>query len=367
MRLALRDHRLCVARCLAIVATFGGTLCAQESLPTRATVTEVKLPFLLDGESSLSPSGQSRLARLSQNESFVQWALQRDGRVYRLNARVSELHDRQPVGWRHDEMAVVIQGKFRRKTPFGTSHEVWFSVLDFAAGTVEEFDPDEYELLPRWSPAGNWVAAFKQENRDSLVIIDPSADEPEASERPAASLPPDDDIVAWASAGRLPGVVRFSVQNLPGRIVLRGGEFRQDVVDETPDHRFCLTEDDGLSHGQGDSTTPPWNVFDFQTSSCTPLPQPAGLTDMTDAQISDDGNHVLAVWREKDSVTALGIIAVDDSLKSEDWVLLHRWGSTETITPHRYVQDGELAWNGTDTAWIISQSGTLIRISLDRE
>ena len=326
--------------------------------PKRVTLQQVATNLTFDAHSSLSPDGRSRLVRTSE-ESPTTWQLERDGRTYELSSKVCALHGKQPVGWRNDGLAVVIQGKVKKKTEFGSSMEVGFGVLDFKSSQVVDIDSKQYNLLPAWSPNGKFVFAMKVDDRSKMVTLDPTKATVSETERPIKELEDSQNLHPWFTAGRSSsGVMRMNLKTMK-RDRMAGGVYEQDVMDVSTDGRYCLTSDDGVSHGQGDATTPPWSVFDYQNRTCISLPQPAGLTDsLGDSQISNDGKWVIALWRVKGN-EILGAISVKTDAKPQDWLVLHRWESDDKNRPSGYMIDGQLRWNGGREGWLVSKSGLL--------
>ena len=311
-----------------------------------------------DAHSSLSPSGESRLVRASSS-SPATWMLERAGRSYSLSTNITRLHGKQPVGWRFDELAVVLQGKKETVVGGNTRVEVGFAVLDFKSRAVVEIDPAEYELLPAWSRNGKWVFGLRADDKKKIIFLDPTKNPISESERPVIQLEEDQNLQPWLSAGgKGQGVIRLNVKTFK-RDRIKGGEFRQYVEDQSADGRYCLTSDDGVSHGEGDGTTAPWNVFDYVKRACTALPQPPGMTGTVgDAQISDDGKCVVALWREKGD-DVLGCIAVRADAKPGDWLKLHQWKPTDPDRPLGFVIDGQLRWKGGKNGWLMTRDGLL--------
>ena len=326
--------------------------------PTRLEIIRDNSNLDFDAHSSLSPSGLSRLVRTKRGNHSI-WCLEREEMSYTLSTEICELHGKQPVGWRPDELAVVLRGRKKETRVGDTSMNVGFAVLDFKSGRVVEIDTSEYRLLPAWSPNGKWVFAMRGEHVMNRVILDPTTQPISDSERPVDELDEKQNLLPWLTTGRKgQGVLRMNLRTYH-RERISGGVFRQDIEDQSSDGRFCLTSDNGVSHGRGDDKTPPWNVFDYDTRKCIPLPQPPNMTSTVgSAQISDDGKSVIAIWRVKNN-DILGSISVSNKAKPNDWKVLHKWGNTDIDRPFGSVLDGQLRWNGMEEGWLISKSGLL--------
>ncbi len=350
---------------------------ATSVAPKQAKVTVVDLPLALDSNGSISPSGRSRLLRrlpadsapLTDDEQVVstEWCLHRDGDALQcLKSSVFELHGAQPVGWRPDEEGVIVQGKQKVQSASGAFLTRLDAVLDFKRSTVVEFAPGEYHVAPVWTRDGRRIWALKGKGKDAVSItLDPFAVPLESSEQTLKASRDRPLFDQWTSAGRSrSGVILLNPLDMSKTFIETAGGM-QRVLDVSAGYRFSLSEDDDVAHSTADKNAPPWYRFDAKTRAAMPIAPPADLVGVTDAQISDDGQWVMALWTMTGGDKVLSAAPTATPPNGSDWQTLHRWKVSDPDRPKSYALDGELEWDGGTTAWIIAQSGRLIRVDLE--
>jgi hypothetical protein len=84
-------------------------------------------------------------------------------------------------------------------------------------------------------------------------------------------------------------------------------------------------------------------------------------------QVATDGTALLALWEVEPSSsdTILAWAPLDrDALDVDEWTELARWSNDDEDRPAVYVSNGQLRWDGGERAWIVTEAGGLVEVSL---
>jgi hypothetical protein len=342
-------------------------------VPTAATVVALDLGVPLDAHAGLHPSGRVLTREMVPLEGAgieqADWCLHEEGRKPRcLRSDTSDtrcLGRSRTFGWRADREAIVLCGESMTRDADGSgAGDSLDAILDFAEGRVVHIRPEDHRTMPVWTTDGQRVVAFGPGKRPHrpwgdaevpVVTLDPFV--PGMAPRPASAssgLP-----AFWAmQRQRGGGIVRLAPPAM-APVAFQVGKGTQEPIDWTPDARFVVVEDDDVDHGQGGPDDPPWRVVDGTDGTVHPIARPDGFRYGTDCVISDDGRSLLAVWSDR-----RGIHLSTRPVRAGAWTTLHSWDREDPDRPRENVSDGEIAWNGGDTAWIAATSGKLLKVSL---
>ncbi|MDY7101518.1 MAG: hypothetical protein S0880_10055 [Actinomycetota bacterium] len=357
-----RPHRnVCVALVAAwVLAACGsttdegdvGTTVPDAVVAASAAFAPVDSALIYGTDTAISPSGGARLAPDGSG-----WCLETtDGdEPVCLGADAQESAS-LGVAWRGDERAVAV-------TDTANGHT---SVIDFAAGTVVETGHDQHRVYD-WSPDGDRLIGATIESADELSLLDPTTFDAEPlAERAIPQIPGIRWVagdVIWVSDGSGPGL--WVVDAASGEWTsIDGGLGEQEIVATSADGLLAVTLDDDVTHGVGGPDDPGVLLFDADGRRSAGVTGPTG-GEPDWVQISADGTALLALWEDDASSNVLATATLDrDSLAVGEWTELGRWTFDDVERPAAFVSNGQLRWDGGDTAWIVTEAGGLLEVTL---
>ena len=326
----------------------------QIGVPTSAGETSTPSELGPGEELAISPSGDARVAFDGE-----QWCHELDATVTCLEAAAADSGS-TALSWRRDELAIAV-------TDVGAGN---ISIIDFGAGTVVETTIDDHRVYD-WLPDRDLLLGAVLVTADELSTLDPT--DGLAADRVAEREIPSIPQIVWPAPDRLWAAetgtpVLHHVDPDSGRwTAIDGGLGEQRITDASLDGTLVVTLDDDVTRGVGDPATDAslW-LFDADLGRSAGVLLPdAGEARW--AQLDAAGDVLLVLWSpaEARNEHRLGAAPIDrESLTVGPVTELVVWPADDTERPSGFESNGQLRWDGGDTAWVIADSGRFLEIGL---
>lgn len=323
----------------------------QVGQPTTASVTLKESTLIFGNDTAISPSGQAVVTPVDG-----QWCLQDVSGVRCVDA-LAEASAAHGVVWRPNETAIAVT--WGRQDPI--------SIIDFAAGTSVETTLDRHRLLT-FTPDGSALLGIDVDRPADLSRIDPVTLEPE---RFSGSIEGGVPQLKWGALGPVWGSspsepAVFTLLEGEEANFIEGGQGEQLLVSVTSDSRLALAFDDDIIHGDSTPDGTILTIFDRVESRSVGVALPPEIEQdaPSAAQLSNDGRSLLVI-HDVEAGLALSSAAIDpETLEATAWRVLMSWDRDDPDQPSFFGEDGSMRWDGGASAWVLTQQGALMEITL---